>query len=81
MIIQGWMGLSFIAKKREMGLTRMSLATKRHEIRKLEEEAEGRASPSPPIPTPAEDATDAIIKHCEGCHEGWYDGCYDGGLS
>lgn len=31
---------SFIAKKREMGLTRMSLATKRHEIRKLEEEAE-----------------------------------------
>eukprot|EP00992_Anisonema_acinus_P011007 TRINITY_DN7056_c0_g1_i1.p1 TRINITY_DN7056_c0_g1~~TRINITY_DN7056_c0_g1_i1.p1 ORF type:complete len:544 (+),score=271.95 TRINITY_DN7056_c0_g1_i1:130-1761(+) len=30
----------FIAKKREMGLTRMSLSTKRHEIRKLEEEAE-----------------------------------------
>lgn len=31
---------TFIAKKREMGLTRMSLSTKRHEIRKLEEEAE-----------------------------------------
>eukprot|EP00670_Eutreptiella_braarudii_P001998 CAMPEP_0174293706 /NCGR_PEP_ID=MMETSP0809-20121228/39456_1 /TAXON_ID=73025 ORGANISM="Eutreptiella gymnastica-like, Strain CCMP1594" /NCGR_SAMPLE_ID=MMETSP0809 /ASSEMBLY_ACC=CAM_ASM_000658 /LENGTH=544 /DNA_ID=CAMNT_0015394691 /DNA_START=85 /DNA_END=1719 /DNA_ORIENTATION=- len=31
---------SFIAKKREMGLTRMSLSTKRHEIRKLEEESE-----------------------------------------
>ena len=29
---------TFIAKKCEMGLTRMSLSTKRHEIRKLEEE-------------------------------------------
>eukprot|EP01006_Ploeotia_vitrea_P054969 TRINITY_DN67944_c0_g2_i1.p1 TRINITY_DN67944_c0_g2~~TRINITY_DN67944_c0_g2_i1.p1 ORF type:complete len:547 (-),score=95.14 TRINITY_DN67944_c0_g2_i1:118-1758(-) len=30
----------YITKKREMGLMRMSLATKKHEIRKLEEEAE-----------------------------------------
>ena len=58
----------YIAKKREMGLIRMSLATKRQEIKKLDEEserAENRIRQQEEQLDETEDKFEAFLKHSE----------------